>query len=183
MRKLLIALAAVMVSLSASAQSWWIDGQISANQSKHGDLKNTNVAVLPEVGYNLGDWDVAAQIGLAYSRQKDAAWDSSIHGASFKFNPFVRYTFAYIDKVGFYADLTGQFQTGKFFDEDVAGDQIINGTLWGVGIKPGVKILLNDHLSMTAALGFIGYKRCHDYEFVGLSFDTGNMSLGLNYTF
>lgn len=183
MRKLFIALAAAAVSLSACAQSWWVDGQLSANHSKHGDLKNTSVAFLPEVGYNLGDWDFAAQIGMAYSRQKDDAIGHSIHGASFKFNPFVRYTFAWIGQVGFYADLAGQFQTGKFFDADVAGDQIIDGTLWGVGLKPGVKLLLNDSLSVNAALGFIGYKHCKDYSFTGLSFDSSNLSLGLTYSF
>lgn len=182
MKKLLIALAAVVMSLSASAQAWWVDGQLSANQNKHGDYKNISVAVLPEVGYNFGDWDIAAQIGLAYAHQKDGD-GPSIHGASFKFNPFVRYTFVNIGKVGFYVDLAGQFQTGKFFDEDVAGDEIINGTLWGIGLKPGVKYSINDHVIFSAALGFAGYKRCHDYEFTGLSFNTANMSLGVTYVF
>ena len=63
MKKLLIALAAVVMSLSASAQSWWVDGQLSANQNKHGDFKNISVSVLPEVGYNVGRWDIAAQFG------------------------------------------------------------------------------------------------------------------------
>lgn len=183
MKKLFIALAAAALTLPACAQSWWVDGEVSANLSKHGDLRNTSVAVLPEIGYNLGDWDFAAQLGLAYSRQKDTAWDTSVHGASFKFNPFARYTFAWIGNVGFFADLAGQFQTGKFFDPDVAGDEIINGTLWGVGIKPGVKFVVNERLSVNAALGFFGYKRCHDYEFAGLSLNTSNMALGLTYAF
>ena len=182
MKKLLIALAAVVMSLSASAQSWWVDGQLSANQNKHGDFKNISVSVLPEVGYNVGRWDIAAQFGLAYAHQKDGD-GASIHGASLKFNPFVRYTFVNIGKIGFYVDLAGQFQTGKFFDEDVSGEEIINGTLWGIGLKPGVKYAINDHVVFSAALGFLGYKRCHDYEFAGLSFNTGNMSLGVTYVF
>ncbi len=183
MKKLLFALVAVVMGLSASAQSWWIDGQLSANQTKHGDVKSVSVAVLPEVGYSINEkWDVAAQFGLAYAHQK-AGDEGSIHGASLKFNPFVRYTFVNIGRVGFYADLAGQFQTGKFFDEDVAGDEIINGTLWGIGIKPGVKYAVNDHVVFSAALGFLGYKRCHDYQFAGMSFNTGNMSIGVTYVF
>jgi hypothetical protein len=182
MKKLLFALTAVVMALSASAQSWWLDGQLSANRNKHGDFKNYSVSVLPEVGYNVGKWDFAAQFGLAYAYQRDGK-SSSIHGASLKVNPFVRYTYANVGKIGFYIDLAAMVQTGKFFDEDVSAEDIINGTLWGIGFKPGVKYNVNNHVVFSAALGFLGYKRCHQYEFAGMSFNTGNMDIGITYVF
>lgn len=182
MKKLIFALVAVVMGITANAQGWWVNGEISGFYKHQQKQKTAEMTIAPEVGYNFGNWDVAAQFGYTFNDQNFGP-NGNMTGHSFKFNPFVRYTFGYVGNVGFYTDLVGKVQTGKFFDNDLADNHFFDGTMWGAGLRPGIKYIVNDNIYFNAALGFIGYKQIHDYKFVGASFDASNLAIGVTYTF
>ena len=160
MKKILTTIAAAFVAVTMSAQVY-VGGTLGF-QSKDvngGGKKEaaTTFTINPEVGYNLDDaWAVGINLGYT-TTNLSGNHKLSDNVSEFSFNPYVRYTFAKLDMVNFFAD---GMVSGSIYDD---GEDKLNS--WGIGIQPGVAVNLNDKVSFVAKLGKIGYSsKKWDYD-------------------
>lgn len=180
MKKIILTAIVAVASLGANAQIW-VGGQLGFNYNtvKFGDdkLETTTFSLAPEVGYTLSDkLDIAIALREDYASQKDG---ESVN--AFSVNPYVRYTFYQTGKVGFFVD--GGFSVGvQSFD---GSDD--NLTIWGIGIRPGVKYAASDKVTLVASFGGLGYQqaKCGDVSIsdLGLNVDGNALQFGLYYSF
>lgn len=152
MKKILTTLAAAFVAVSMSAQVY-VGGTLGF-QSKDvngGGKKEsaTTFTINPEVGYSFDDaWGVGLSLGYT-TTNLSGNYKLSDNVSEFTFQPYVRYTFAHLDKVNFFAD---GVVAASIYDN---GSDKLNS--WGIGVQPGVAVNLNDNVSFVAKLGKIGY--------------------------
>ncbi|MCH5176708.1 MAG: outer membrane beta-barrel protein [Prevotellaceae bacterium] len=179
MKKIILTAIVAVASLGANAQIW-VGGQLGFNISDREDLgegKTTTFSIAPEVGYTLNDkFDLAIALRESNTSVKDG--DSS---NTFTVNPYARYTFFQTGKVGFFVD--GGFSVGvQSFD---GSDD--NLTIWGIGIRPGVKYAASDKVTLVASFGGLGYQqaKCGDVSIsdLGLNVDGNALQFGLYYSF
>ena len=108
-------------------------------------------------------------------------------------SPYARYTFYKTGAVGFFVD--GVFEVGstnRWLNEDFTnnGPQTKcadNGTMWGIGLRPGVKFAASEKVTFVATCGFLGYRhykqgdeKVNDF---GLGVDGNALKFGVYYTF
>lgn len=176
MKKIILTAIVAVASLGANAQIW-VGGQLGFNYEKEGDAKTTTFAIAPEVGYTLSDkLDIAIAL-----REELTAPDGGDNLNAFSVNPYARYTFYQTGKVGFFVD--GGFSVGVA--DDPASDD--NFTIWGIGIRPGVKFAASDKVTFVASFGGLGYQQTKhgDYKVneCGLNVDGNALMFGLYYSF
>ena len=151
MKKILMTLVAAFVSVSMSAQ-FYVGGSVGFASFDDSNKSHSAFKFVPEVGYNL-DEDMAVGIALAYTQgSTTAAWlltDPNEDLKTFSIAPYLRYSFAKFGPVTVFAD--GCFEYAHI-DNDGAK---ANG--WGLGIKPGIAVNLNEKVSFVAKLGKVGY--------------------------
>ncbi len=176
MKKIMMTLAAVCVAATMNAQVY-VGGSLGFGTTSHDGNSSTSFKILPEIGYNLDEnWAVGITVG--YSQDKDYA---DVKNKMFQVSPYARYTFAKFDKVNLFVDGAVDY---LHYDYDGAKS---NG--FGVGLKPGVAVNLNDKLSFVSHLGFLGYEyRKADADgakaYNTFGFDlSNNISFGLYYNF
>jgi hypothetical protein len=176
MKKIMMTLAAVCVAATMNAQVY-VGGSLGFQTTSHdGDSKN-NWEIMPEIGYNLDDsWAVG--IALGYSQDKDYDGDKT---KKFTINPYARYTFAKFEKVNIFVDGGVQYT-----HNDMGGAK---SNVFGVGLRPGVAVNLNDKLSFVSHFGWLGYKNdkadadgAKAYNTFGFDLDS-KVSFGLYYNF
>lgn len=147
MKKLLFTLAAVVISLTASAQVY-LGGEVGFWRNY--DANHTNFSLVPEIGYNLDEnWAIGTTIGYDYNYAK------GIKVNSFEVAPYARYTFVKFDNVSLFLDGGFGFATSKAKYKSYSSDSYNS---WEIGIKPGVKVDLTSKLSFIAHIGFLGYR-------------------------
>lgn len=135
MKKFILTLvAACAVAFSANAQFY---GSASAGFRLGGQDGNTNNSwnVAPGFGYKISD-RCAVGLFLNLGGQGSAfVWD---------INPYFRYTFAKVSKVGFFGEANLKFgQVGKAFN-------------WSAGLRPGLYYEFSPKFKVFSRLGFIG---------------------------
>lgn len=156
MKKLLLAAAFVVASLSANAQVY-LGGGVSFHSEDpgEGDTKTT-INLIPELGYKLDDkLSIGVKLGLEHSKQGDKSSND------YTFEPYVRYTFAKWNKVGVFGE--GGFGYKHF--EDKVEKEIGNTTVtaktkanaWYIGVRPGVSIDVTKNLTFLTKIGWLGY--------------------------
>lgn len=188
MKKMILTALVAVASLSANAQVW-VGGSLGFNYNKlsvgNADLKTTTFSIAPEVGYTLGDnLDIAIALSDSYASQKDG--DSM---NEFTINPYVRYTFFQTGKVGFFVD--GGFSVGStdgiVDDNGIIQELDKNATVWGVGIRPGVKFAASDKVTFVASLGGLGWRQVKSGNIknqdFGFNVDGNALKFGVYYTF
>lgn len=158
MKKLFVIAAMAICSLGASAQVW-LGGSLGLNFTQaNGDAKvsgvndetQTEFTIMPEVGYTLDEkWDVAIGLGFASVSNVGGVKDAG-NETQFAVNPYARYTFANVEKLGFFVDLGVQFESIS----PKKGDS--TSAFWG-GVKPGVKYAATDKITLVAHFGDLGY--------------------------
>lgn len=176
MKKILMTLVAVAMATTMNAQ-WYVGGTVGYNyvNDKNTDITTNTFKILPEVGYNLDeDWAVGLKIGYAYSKADEAKTNQFI------VNPYVRYTFAKLDKVNFFVD------GGVEYDYLKAGETKINA--FGLNVKPGVAVNLNEKVSFVAHIGEIGWstakaKGGEAINSVNVGLDLASVDFGLYFNF
>ncbi len=184
MKKIMMTLAAVAVAATMNAQVY-VGGGLGFQTSKQGDDKNTFVTVMPEIGYNL-DENWAVGITLGYGHSKDTTKENnkkvSVKTDVFRIAPYARYTFAKFDKVNLFVDGGVDYVYTKMGD--------VKNNTFGVGLKPGVAVNLNEKLGFVAHVGFLGYAYSKDkYDGAeaentfGFDLDGSNLSFGVYYNF
>lgn len=187
MKKIILSAIVALASLTANAQVW-VGGQLGYTFSKvknfgvDGDLKVNQFSILPEVGYSLNDnWDIAIQIGDEYESQKVGKGKAESFNA-FVVAPYARYTFYKTGKVGFFLDGGFSIKTGDFVeDEAVFEDE----TMWGIGIRPGVKFAASDKVTFVASFGGLGYRNVGggDISQFGFNVNGNALQFGCYYSF
>lgn len=183
MKKIMMTLAAVAVAATMNAQVY-VGGGIGLQSTSQDGNTNSSVTLMPEIGYNLNeDWAVGVAFG--YSEDKKTKEienvEVSVKDKKFVVNPYVRYTFAKLGSVNVFVD--GGLE---YVHYDNAGAK--NNT-FGIGVRPGVAVNLNDKLSFVSHFGWLGYSNSKDdYEGAKAAntfgFDLNSkVSFGLYYNF
>ena len=149
MKKILMTLVAVAMATTMNAQ-WYVGGGVGLATSSYDGNSTTIWSILPEVGYNINDkWAVGTVIGYGESRIKikDGGKEKV---KTFQVAPYARYTFVKWEKVNLFLDGTVGYK-----HENAAG---VKTNTFGIGVKPGIAVNLNSHLSFVAHVGFLGYE-------------------------
>lgn len=187
MKKILMTLVAAFVSVSMSAQ-FYVGGGVGFASFDDSNKSHSVFKFVPEVGYNL-DEDMAVGIALTYTQgSTTAAWlltdpDKKLNEdlKTFTIAPYLRYSFAKFGPVTVFAD--GCFEY-THIDNDGAK---ANG--WGLGIKPGIAVNLNEKFSFVSHIGRLGYSQSKEdvsgakaVSTFGLDLDNA-LTFGLYYNF
>ena len=53
--------------------------------------------------------------------------------------------------------------------------------VWEVGLKPGLKVNLSNHVAFVTKIGFFGYQRVDEANTWGVNLDGRNILFGINY--
>ena len=185
MKKIFMTLAAVCVAATMNAQVYVGGGLGLASTSQDGNT-NTKLKLMPEIGYNINDsWAIGVAFGYAENEQKVKAGNLTVSAKDkvFQINPYARYTFAKFDKVNLFLD--GGLD---YIHEDPAAGNKVN--TFGLGIKPGIAVNLNDKLSFVAHAGFLGWQSEKEdvdgakaANTFGFDLDGSNLSFGVYYNF
>lgn len=174
MKKLFVIAAMTVASVAASAQVY-VGGSLGFESEKdQKDAKTTTAFSLkPEVGYNLDDqWAVGIQLG--YSSVDNGNNTLGLIEVS----PYARYTFAKSGIASFFVDggLTFNFYTADY-----------EGMVWGIGVRPGVKLAVSEKVDLIAKLGYLGYTKADDKagggSAFGLAINNTNLEFGVNFNF
>lgn len=167
MKKFLVMAVMAVMALGVSAQVY-VGGSLGYTHEKYDDGDADKFTIAPEIGYNMNDnWAVGA--ALNYTWVKDAY-------NMFSINPYARYTYFRTDLVSLFID--GGVDLG--FSKPDEGD---SSTIWGIGLKPGISLNLNEKFSLVAHMGFLGYRDLQEAGKVyGLDLHN-NLSFGFYYNF
>lgn len=176
MKKIIFVLAMCACTMAANAQLW-VGGSfgLNVNKIKGADKSSVMFTLSPEVGYDLNEkWAVAGALNIATSNEE-------LKPFQFSLNPYARYKFAHVGIATFFADggVTFGIESMKFADKRECYGLV------GVGIRPGVSLEVNDHLSFEAKTGYLGYNfrdanKSHSF---GMGLNTEALSFGLYYNF
>ena len=162
-----MSMAAMIVAISASAQVY-VGGGVGISSTKvgEGDSK-MSYKFVPEIGYQFDkNWDAGLSVG----------WKGVENGShSFEIAPYARYSYCNTKLVDLFLEGT----VGYVHQDGVDGYEI--------GIKPGLKVKLSDHVSFVSKVGFLGYQQVGDgaakVKTFGFDLDGTNIQFGLNYKF
>ena len=174
MKKIMMTIAAAFVATAMNAQGY-IGGSLGFKTSSYDGESTTTWNITPEVGYNLSDsWAIGVAVGYGQSGKGDNKIKR------FEVAPYARYTVAKLSMVNVFLD-----GTVGYAHTDNAGYKL---NTFGVGIKPGVAVNLNDKLSFVTHFGFLGYQNdkvkgdSKSTNSFGLNIDN-NVSFGLYLNF
>lgn len=173
MKKMLLIVAVMVMSLAAQAQEMSLGGGISLWRDT--DIDKTSFSISPEFGYELNEkWTLGGEIAYAYSHV-----DADLSKNSFAFVPYARFTFLNTKIIRVFLDMVMGVSTSKVKHAD-------SETGFEIGAKPGLSIKLDHHFSVITKVGFAGYRNDfhgHSGEGFGVDFNTENISIGLEYEF
>ena len=201
MKKIILMAAFAVASVAASAQVY-VGGSLGFESRNAGEGSKASMAfsIAPEVGYKLSD-NLAVGIQLGYSATNDqnakAVAKSGVEEMAgnkpeggktygiFNVAPYVRYTFAQTGAASFFVDggVYASFLTG--------GNDTYKGTVFGVGVRPGVKFAASEKVDVVAKLGYLGWKggnkdaQANGYakSAFGINANNANLELGILYNF
>ena len=182
MKKFLAFAAAAVVALGAAAQNMYIGGSVGFQQTKQADDKTTTIDSMPEIGYNLSDsWAIGTTAGVDYSKTGDRKF------TLVAFTPYARYTFLRSGIVSVFCDGGVDLGFGK---ASVGGESSKTAVAYGIGIKPGLSLTVNDKFGFVAHVGFFGYnganKAAKDGGYptvAGFNLNGNDLSVGFYYNF
>lgn len=194
MKKLMIMAAFLLATISASAQVY-IGGGVSFHSTKPQTVEGvdvdtkTAISILPEIGYKLED-NLSIGIGLGYSHSKQGDRKDD----AFSIEPYIRYTFAKWNKVGFFGEAGFGYQHTKNSVEKEIGNSTLETSTkentWYIGVRPGISIDVTDNFTFITKIGWLGYqstkedvdkaKASSDF---GLDLSGSNIQFSLLYNF
>lgn len=170
MKKIVIILFVAMTALSMKAQVY-VGGTVGLWHDDDADA--TVFALSPEVGYNLSErWAIGGVLTFIHKNNND------IKKTGFALAPYARYSYYENKIVRLFVDGGFGFSTYKIKEMDA-----VNG--FEIGFKPGIAVKLNEHFSLVAKCGFLGYR--DDYmsgdNGYGFNFTSEDLSFGFHYEF
>ncbi len=189
MKKVIVLIAAVVMAASVNAQ-WYVstgnfggnlslvdliglgEGEITPGALMFTGIKSvdgeTAWGLAPEIGYNLNDkWSVGLGLGYAHFAEKENAYG---------FNAYARW-------FGYRNGNFSLYLQADFKYSAMSGDNAPDLNAYSVGVIPGAAYSFNDHFSMNASLGNLGYSKIKDQDGVfSLNINNG-LNFGLTYSF
>ena len=109
MKKIFAVALVAMMTMTANAQVY-VGGTVGLKSMSCDGTSATSFTINPELGYNLNDsWAIGVGVGystnnIAYDKDGGFAGKLDKNVNTFAVSPYVRYTFAKLDKVNFFAD-------------------------------------------------------------------------------
>ena len=174
MKKFLLMIVVALATLTANAQIY-VGGELGVWHDT--DADQTAFTLAPGVGYEFNEkWAAGGE--LKFGMVTDAY-------TQFAIAPYARWSFFHSDRVRLFLDMGFGFQVTDFDDAyDYDGDDSVTG--FRIGVQPGIAFKLNDHFSLLAKVGFLGYD--NEYAKIGregLGFEVNgeNLTFGIEYTF
>lgn len=149
MKKLLLLAVLMIASLSASAQFYY-GGQVGFSRNATDNI--TTLTIAPEVGYSFNEkWSFGGVLDYDYR------YTSGVKLNIFEISPYARYKYAKLadDKLSFFVDGGVGFGFQKQSGLDA-------GFVYHIGFRPGISYALNDHYSIVAHLGNLGWEGATD---------------------
>ncbi len=188
MKKILMTMAAAMMAVTMNAQMY-VGGSLgfTSMTPEVGDGE-TSFKILPEFGVQFDEnWGVGVTVGYTSNKMQGINLQSALNGycnskgseSAFIFAPYARYTALKFKSVNIFFD-------GGF---DYVQGSDAKFTAFGVGIKPGVAVNLNEQLSFVTHFGFLGYESLNpdgdnnNRSAFGLDLNGNNLTFGLYYNF
>lgn len=183
MKKIILMAVMSVMTLTAAAQNWYVGGSVAG--WRNDSDKVTTIKVAPEFGFSLDDqWSIGTVIGWTYIHR------TGVNGNLVDFDPYARYSFYKNGIVTLFVDGGVDLGFGKASYKH--GDDSDTAVKYGIGFKPGISLRLNDHCSIEAHAGFLGYRGTNDaakdllddhYDGWGFDFSGYNLSFGFFYNF
>lgn len=168
MKKIMMTLATLFVAACASAQVYIGGGVGFANTSYDHDSK-FSWKIAPEVGFQLDKkWDAGISLGYSGVEDKEKVFEVA---------PYVRYTACSAKIVDFFIEGTIGYEHHDLQHSSSDYD------VWEVGLKPGLKVNLSNHVAFVTKIGFFGYQRVDEANTWGVNLDGRNILFGINYKF
>ena len=171
MKKGLLLVVVMLATIAVKAQDIYVGGSLNVWRNSTGNT--TSFKIAPEIGYNLSEqW----ALGVELQFNHDYISHKTIN--SFAIAPYARFSYYENKIVRLFIDGGFGFATTKVKD----GGDAING--FEIGLKPGIAIKLNQHFSLVAKCGFLGYK--DDYmnnSGFGFSASSEDLTFGFHYEF
>ena len=173
MKKMLLIVAVMMVSLAAQAQEMYLGGGISLWRDT--DFDKTSFTITPDFGYIINEkWAIGGELAYAHT-----SVDDGLSKNSFAIAPYARYTWFENKIVRLFLDMGFGVSTSKVkHHESKSGFEI--------GFKPGLAVKLDHHFSLVTKVGFAGYRdnfHGHKGEGFGVDLNGEHISLGIEYEF
>lgn len=151
-----------VAAITASAQSkMYVGGGLGYFYNT--DKETHQVSLAPEVGFYLSE-----KVDLGIALDYNYATSRGYHNISV--NPYVRYDFVKFGSVSFFAEGGAEIGYSSADGSDV---------IWGIGIKPGVKVALTEKVHFIAHMGMLGYQDEPGNSGVGFSLSGNNLNFGL----
>lgn len=198
MKKFILTLLVVVVSLTASAQVY-VGGNVGFWRNT--DANRTSFTIAPEVGYNLSDkWALGIGIGYKYNYggvgnvidgeygfdewfEFDDEEGAGSKSHTLNVDPYARWNYVKFGPVSFFLDMGFGISLTKYKG---GGDALVG---WNLGVKPGLKVSLAKQIDFVAHLGFLGYRDADEgapnygEQGLGFDFDSDNVMFGVYYNF
>jgi hypothetical protein len=170
MKKIVLFLFVAIATLSVKAQDLYMGGTVGL--WRNDDANTTSFKLAPEIGYNLSE-----QWALGVELQFNHEYKEHISTNTFAIAPYARFSYYENKIVRLFVDGGFGFATTKVKD----GGDAVNG--FEIGLKPGIAIKLNQHFSLVAKCGFLGYKDDYMGNGFGFSASSEDLTFGFHYEF
>ena len=206
MKKIFMIAVMAVAAVSANAQ-WYIGGQLGLDfnkKNKDADSQMT-FSIAPEVGYNINEnWAIGAQIGFSMANKLEEdgkiTYDANgiptgvtnptydATGTSFFVAPYARYTFAKSGNVSFFIDGGVGFHIANYDIDDPDEKYNKSGSIFHIGLRPGIAFKASDKVSFVATTGYLGYMKKSDDVYngasrFGLNVNGNALQFGFYYNF
>ena len=180
MRRLFLAIAIMAASVTVTKAQFYIGGGLGFWYDK----PNVWFNISPEAGYSFNKhWTAGLSVGFDY--QKDSPIDLYYSGKttriSFSIEPYARFNYFSTDRINLFLDGVVGVSVNQSFRENFKSDPNVG---FQVIIRPGIAVNLNEHFSLVATFGALGYR--HNYSSLsnGFGFNFSNsLRFGFYYSF
>lgn len=162
MRKIILMFICLVAAITANAQGWYLGGEIGVWRDK--GVESTNFSIVPDFGYSFNDkWSVGAKLGFNHVSEPKVS--------TLTIDAYARYTYYSKGMVSLYADAG-------------AGIGTIDADGFQAGITPGIALKLNEHFSILATLGYLGYRDEYmEEDGFGFHMKSSDLKFGFYYSF
>ena len=212
MKKIILTALVAVATLSANAQVY-VGGalgfqgrtnKVAAPTATDRDAtKNETMSTFtlaPEVGYSINEkWDVGIALNMQFKNKKQG---NNIGGEIYG-----RYNYLKTGIASLFVEFAAGINTAKkyygkdneAYEVDESGNaKAVNGTIFGFGFRPGVKIALSEKVCLVAKTGLIGAQfanekarslkdrkgdQIYDKASFGIGVNNSDISLGVYYSF
>lgn len=197
MKKIILSAVAVMAFGFANAQDsagfakgdTFISGAVGISSSKTGDLKESELNIVPRVGYFATD-NIAVGATIGFTSQKETnEFGDDQELSTIGFGVFGRYYATPASNFSLFGELGVNYESAKFDDGiDGTDDDKANG--FNIAVAPGVSYFISKHFAFEASIGVLSYgsvkpdadgaESTNNFEF-GLGLE--DLTIGLVYKF